>query len=90
MIPNKLSNGKTCQGLLRRFVYKITNNDEISPHNDMKDKILNPSWIIGGSVGSTQPSPRRASLLPKSEVQDDKTFVVQNIAKDKNVKNSVP
>ena len=32
---NKLDNGETCQGLLRRFVHKITNNNEISPHNDM-------------------------------------------------------
>ena len=38
---NKLSNGETCQGLLRRFVHKIANNNEISPHNDMKDNILN-------------------------------------------------
>ena len=35
VIPNKLYNGETCQGLLRRFVYKNTNNNEISPHNDM-------------------------------------------------------
>ena len=35
VIPNKLDNGETCQGLLRRFVYKNTNNNEISPHNDM-------------------------------------------------------
>ena len=38
---NKLSNGETCQGLLRRFVHKIANNNEISPHNDMNNKILN-------------------------------------------------
>ncbi len=31
----ELGNGETCQGLLRRFVHKITNNNEISPHNDM-------------------------------------------------------
>ncbi len=35
VIPNKLDNDKTCKGLLRRFVHKITNNNEISPHNDM-------------------------------------------------------
>ena len=35
VIPNELGNGETCQGLLRRFVHKITNNNEISPHNDM-------------------------------------------------------
>ena len=35
VIPNKLGNGETCKGLLRRFVHKITNNNEISPHNDM-------------------------------------------------------
>ena len=35
VIHNKLVNGETCQGLLRRFVYKNTNNNEISPHNDM-------------------------------------------------------
>ena len=35
VIPNKLGNSNTCQGLLRRFVYKNTNNNEISPHNDM-------------------------------------------------------
>ena len=35
---NKLSNGETCKGLLRRFVHKITNNNEISPHNDMNNK----------------------------------------------------
>ena len=38
VIPNKLGNGETCQGLLRRFVHKITNNNEISPHNDMDNK----------------------------------------------------
>ena len=43
-----------------------------------KDKMLKPSWIIGGSAGSTQPSPGRASLLPKSAVQHDNTVVVQN------------
>ena len=40
VIPNEFGNYETCKGLLRRFVHKITNNDEISPHNDMKDKIL--------------------------------------------------
>ena len=35
VIPNKLGQSETCQGLLRRFVYKNTNNNEISPHNDM-------------------------------------------------------
>ena len=38
---NKLSNGETCLGLLRRFVHKIINNNEISPHNDMNNKIPN-------------------------------------------------
>ena len=37
-IPNKLDNSETCWGLLRRFVHKITNNNEISPHNDMNNK----------------------------------------------------
>ena len=41
VIPNKLGNSKTCLGLLRRFVYKITNNNEISPHNDMNNKNRN-------------------------------------------------
>ena len=41
VIPNELSNGETCQGLLRRFVHKITNNNEISPHNDMNNKNCN-------------------------------------------------
>ena len=71
VIPNKFDNGETCNGLLRRFVRKITNDNENSPHNDMNNKILKQSWIIGGSAGSTQPSPGRASLLPKSAVQDD-------------------
>ena len=35
---NKLDNGNICQGLLRRFVHKIPNNNEISPHNDMNNK----------------------------------------------------
>ena len=35
---NELGHGETCQGLLRRFVHKITNNNEISPHNDMINK----------------------------------------------------
>ena len=35
VISNELGNGETCQGLLRRFVHKNTNNNEISPHNDM-------------------------------------------------------
>ena len=39
VIPNELGNDETCQGLLCRFVHKITNDNEISPHNDMKDKI---------------------------------------------------
>ena len=38
VIPNELGNGETCLGLLRRFVHKITNNNEISPHNDMINK----------------------------------------------------
>ena len=38
VIHNKLGNGKTCLGLLRRFVYKITNIKEISPRNDMNNK----------------------------------------------------
>ena len=38
VIPNKLSNCETCHGLLRHFVHKIINNDEISPHNDMINK----------------------------------------------------
>ena len=41
VIPNKLDHGETCHGLLRRFVHKITNNNESSPHNDMNNKILN-------------------------------------------------
>ena len=41
VIPNELGNGETCQGLLRRFVHKIANNNEISPHNDMNNKIPN-------------------------------------------------
>ena len=39
-LPPELGNGKTCQGLLRRFVHKITNNNEISPHNDMNNKTV--------------------------------------------------
>ena len=38
---NKLGNSDTCKGLLRRFVHKITNNNEISPHNDMVNKNRN-------------------------------------------------
>ena len=41
VIPNEFGNGETCQGLLRRFVHKITNNNEISPHNDMNNKNCN-------------------------------------------------
>ena len=37
---NELGNGETCQGLLRRFVYKNTNNNEISPHTDMDNKTV--------------------------------------------------
>ena len=117
---NKLSNGETCLGLLRRFVHKIINNNEISPHNDMKDNILNLvqddnavvaqndvinknvknlfpyfhislsinkklrrfriiSWIIGGSAGSTQPSPGRATLSFRScqNPQSGMTFIKQ-------------
>ena len=40
VIPNKFDNGETCKGLLRRFVRKITNDNENSPHNDMNNKIL--------------------------------------------------
>ena len=40
VIPNKLYNGETCQGLLRRFVHKIANSNEISPHNDMNNNIV--------------------------------------------------
>ena len=53
--PNKLDNDKTCKGLLRRFVHKITNNNEISPHNDMNNKNCNklinlsPKKIIDSS-----------------------------------------
>ena len=41
VIPNELDNCETCKGLLRRFVHKITNNNEISPHNDMNNKNRN-------------------------------------------------
>ncbi len=41
VIPNELGNGETCKGLLRRFVHKITNNNENSPHNDMNNKNCN-------------------------------------------------
>ena len=96
---NELGNGETCQGLLRRFVYKNTNNNEISPHNDMiikNVKNLFPyfpsslslkkltgfrilSWIIGGSAGSTQPSPGRATLSFRScqNPQSGMTFMKQ-------------
>ena len=37
---NELGNGETCQGLLRRFVHKIINNNKISPHNDMNNNIV--------------------------------------------------
>ena len=37
---NKLSNGETCQGLLRRFVHKIANSNEISPHDDRNNNIV--------------------------------------------------
>ena len=37
----ELGNSETCQGLLRRFVHKITNNNEISPHNDMNNIVTN-------------------------------------------------
>ena len=117
VIPNKLDNGETCQGLLRRFVHKITNNNEISPHNDMvnknRNKLINLSpcriidlksvtnlfpyfpisfslnkklrrfrilsWIIGGSAGSTQPSPGRATLSFRScqNPQSGMTFIKQ-------------
>ena len=40
VIPNELGNDETCQGLLRRFVHKFTSDNEISPHNDMNNKIL--------------------------------------------------
>ena len=117
---NKLCNGETCKGLLRRFVHKIANNNEISPHNDMNNKIPNLvqddnavveqndvinknvknlfpyfpislslkkklrrfrilSWIIGGSAGSTQPSPGRATLSFRScqNPQSGMTFIKQ-------------
>ena len=62
--------------------FAFARNDEIVEFED--NKILKQSWIIGGSAGSTQPSPGRASLLPKSAVQNDNTALVQNNAKDKN------
>ena len=96
VIHNKLDNGETCQGLLRRFVHKITNNNEISPHNDMIIKTVTNlfpyfpipkklrrfriiSWIIGGSAGSTQPSPGRATLSFRScqNPQSGMTFIKQ-------------
>ena len=36
----ELDNGESCQGLLRRFVHKIINNNEISPLNDMDNKTV--------------------------------------------------
>ena len=35
VIPDKLDNGDICNGLLRRFVAKISYLGENSPHNDM-------------------------------------------------------
>ena len=40
VILNKFGNGETCLGLLRRFVHKIANSNEISPHNDMNNNIV--------------------------------------------------
>ena len=52
-------------------------NDKMIEFADNEgNKILNQSWIIGGSAGSTQPSLGQASLLPKSAVQDDNVVVV--------------
>ena len=88
---NKLGNSETCQGLRHwRLLSNLKNNFLKPVRNDMKKKILNQSWIIGGSACSTQPSPRRASLLPKSAVQDDRVVVVQNDVINKNVKTLVP
>ena len=50
VIPNKLDNDKTCQGLLRRFVHKNTNNNEISPHNDMIIKTVTNLFPISLSL----------------------------------------
>ena len=74
----ELDNGETCQGLLRRFVHKNVNDNEISPHNDMNNRII--SWIIGGSAGSTQPSLERATLSFRScqNPQSGMTFIKQS------------
>lgn len=40
VIPNKLGNSNTCQGLLRCFVHQNTDNNEFSPHNDMIIKTI--------------------------------------------------
>ena len=44
--PPELDNGEVCRGLLRRFVHKITNNNEISPHNDMIIKPQRTYFLI--------------------------------------------
>ena len=50
VIPNKLGNSNTCQGLLRHFVHKNTNNNEISPHNDMINKTVKNLFPISLSL----------------------------------------
>ena len=76
VIPNKLCNGKTCQGLLRRFVHKITNNNEISPHNDMVNK--NRNELINLSTYQLIDLKKILRLKPQNDVIN------------KNIKNLVP
>ena len=73
----------------KRIRLRLTSSARVA-QNDEENKILKQSWIIGGSAGSTQPSPGRASLLPKSAVQDDNTAIVQNDVINKSVKTLVP
>ena len=76
VIPNELGNGETCQGLLRRFVHKITNNNEISPHNDMVNK--NRNELINLSTYQLIDLKKILRLKPQNDVIN------------KNIKNLVP
>ena len=62
-------NGEVCQGLLRRFVHKIINNNEISPHNDMVNKTV--TNLFPYSPISFSPKKKIAFTLAESATHVD-------------------
>ena len=98
VIPNKLCNSETCLGLRHwRLLSNLKNNFSKPVRNDMDNKKSRSTLLIRQLNRLDCFAFARNDKIVEFEdnkilkqVQDDNTAVVQNDAKDKNVKNLVP